>query len=433
TQDTDSAGMAIFNNISGAFTITGQHDFVKSSGTERIAVSIHNIDPPNGQVGLPIFAGVDFLPGIQEPGIRIEGTLKNLPVIPAGYQLNIEARPIDDGCCFGSSFILNGTGVAPADQPYSISNSLAVNDYSVVANIQKMTGNNSGFEYLAAAVYNAKVTTTSTATTAMIDIDFNDPTMLIKFETKTITVANFSQGLENNNISMNSWVHNLPSGIDLYFNAHYQFVNGGFGVVLPTTGSFISSFPAGSVAGYNLSVRRDSANYQISTYDDVTLPFSSTPSLTFTLFSDIFDAPVISSPKDQQTFTATTAASMEVNWTLGTSTTDLVFVSVDTTRDSTAIPPISTGITGINTISWFHIMPGNSINMNMPATAPSMPMFGADSQYDLDVSGDRVSKKFDFNYLFNFDFISNVGGVFDGPGASQGGNHTLNFTTSAAQ
>lgn len=415
TQDTNTDGVAIFSNITGPFIVTGQYDFTTAAGTQRSAMSIHNINPPSGQVGLPIFASnsrknIFFPPQFIQSvaGTTIDGTLMNLPVIPATHELVVKADPIGENiCCNAESMVLMGTGVAPPDVGFSISNNLGEAQYSVYAEVRQnqevvlngpprsktITTN-----YHSAAVYTSSVTTTGGATSAGINISFTNPAMKVDFIDKSIEVNNFIENAANDEIGISSTLI-LPFGGKIYFKTYFQEKFEGMGVNPPATGaigSFVSAILTGSTVAFSLEL------YTPRRVVDVT--FTTASNLTFDLTGSTIAAPMILTPTAAQVFSVLNIGNMSSSWIPGVTNTDLVFVDISGGTSA---------IANVDKIYWENLLVGDSVNMTIPPVAPTLPMFGPGSQYDIEVGYEIFNRTFDFNFFFNFDVISNIGSVYN--------------------
>ncbi len=409
TQTTDINGLATFNNITGMVTVTGQIDIPSIQGTIRLATTLHDITPVNGQTGLPIFQfQLGLTTALPAQGTAITGTISNIPPVPAGFELIVFAKEQNTyDCCddfnnpsviIPASSIDNGTASYTLDFTNGIG--LIAGNYTVMAVIRQVNFETGITLYDSAAVRPTRISTTDGATSSNANLNFADITMKYEFTTKSITVNNLPplpSGTDLDFAEIDNTVV-LASGEELSFET-FATAAGSAAVSFPSSASFISTSPGGMRVSYNSTnfiVSRDSTSSIVSQGQTASLAASSATALTFNLIN----IPVISSPTDGQELSLAAANNMTATWS-DPGSIDLVLAVISSSSSAPAAG-------GINTL-WIHYLPGSSTDLTIPSvSANTLPMFAAGTQSFLQVETIRFNGTPDFNQLFDFDFETSL-------------------------
>ncbi|HED35403.1 MAG TPA: hypothetical protein ENJ08_14500, partial [Gammaproteobacteria bacterium] len=402
TQTTDINGLATFNNITGMVTVTGQLDIVSAQLTTRIAATLHDITPINGQIGLPVLQ-FNLTPALPVQGTAITGTISNIPPVPAGFELIVIAKEQNTSdCCddfnnpsviIPASSINNGTASYTLDNSNSSGTGIIAGNYTVMAVIRQVDFNTGITLYDSAAVRPTRISTTDGTTSNNANLNFADITMKYEFTTKSITVNNLlplpsGAGLDFAEIDSTAL---LASGEELGFETFAA--PAGSTVSFPSSASFISASPGGTRISYDLDIEYiDTTNFLVSQGQGESQAASSATALTFNLIN----TPVISSPTNGQVLSLAAANSMTATWN-DPGSIDLVFAVISSFNTTP-------GAGDINTL-WIHYLPGSNSSLTIPSTsANALPLFSAGTQNALLISTIRTSGTVDFNQLFDFNF-----------------------------
>ncbi len=397
TELTDSSGIATFNNIpSGSFTVTGQYDYTHNGNQYRAAQSIHNINPPNGQLGLLVgVPDIDAFYGQVIPpvvGTMISGTVRNIPNIPTGYSLFVHFGQVNDGLILseGGIELVTGNDTAPADQPFTFSAGIGGGDYKVAAIIRSTAPQGAVTAYSAGAIHTSIVSTTGAMESTNIDVDFSDSDASITFANKSISAPNYSPSVTAQNIEISS-VMALEDLGELYIYSYAEF---GSSLSLPTALDMVQNAPVLAVqAGYELVIESD-ANGKESR---VPVTSSTMSAVTFNLINP----PTISSPIDGSSIPLSTAENLNFQWTVAGGNPDFYLMAM--------YDDAGTGIPGITALEWRHLWPGDTTDLSLPVV--SLPMIGVGASYSFYMLTEKQDTTFDFDSEFNFDGTNNSIGL----------------------
>lgn len=408
TEQTDASGVAVFSNITGGFTVTGQFDYSLNGNTYRAAQTIHNINPPGRQLGLLV--GVpDIAAFFDQPinpvvGTMISGTITNIPVIPAGYSLFLHYGQQIDGLNMsdGGQELVIGNGTAPADQPYLISSGLGVGNYKVAVVIRSTTTPLSTREFQSAAIHTALVATTGGMESSNIDIDMSDSNTLIAFQTKDVVAPNYTPVPATTDIRITNVVA-YPGLGDVYFN---PYEDSGSSLSLPASLSMISEEPATAIqSGYELVIETDTYGKESR------VPFiaSTVSEVSF----DLIEPPVFTSPTDGSNLPMNSAQNINLQWSFsGSENPDFYLMAI---ADESG-----TGVAGIAGWEWRHYAPGDITSLTLPNV--QLPMMGAGSSFAFFLLTEKVDTAFDYHAEFNFDGTSNSIGHEDDISSTEAGS-----------
>ena len=416
TELTDSSGIATFNNIpAGSFTVTGQYDYTHNGNQYRAAQSIHNINPPNGQLGLLVgVPDIDaFYDQVIPPvvGTMISGTVRNIPNIPMGYSLFVNFAQTNDGLNLseGGIELVTGNDTAPADQPFTFSAGIGEGDYKVAAIIRSTAPSGPVTEYLVGAIHTSVVSTMGAMESTNIDVDFSDSDATFTFLNKSISAPNYSPSVTAQNIEISSVMALADLG-ELYIYSYAEF---GSSLSLPTALDMVQNAPAIAVqAGYELVIESD-ANGKESR---VPVMVSTMSAVTF----DLINPPMISSPMDGSNVPLNTAENLNFQWTIAGGNPNYYLMAM--------YDDAGTGMPGITALEWRHLWPGDTTDISLPPV--SLPMIGSGATYSFYMlSENQENPSFDFDSEFNFDGTNNSIGLENDIASTEAGTaFSINVT-----
>ncbi len=426
TQTTNASGRVTFNNITGMVTVTGQLDTVTAQGTIRLASSIHNITPVNGQIGLSLIR-FDLTPPTPVQNTEISGTISNIPAIPAGFELIVIAKEQNTSDCCDDvnnpTVLISGVSIIDGSASYSLNNSNGLNtgiiagNYTLMAVIRQVNIMTGVTLYDSAAIRPTRASTTAGETTPNVNLNFADPTMKIEFTNKSISVNNLLPLPANTDLDL-AEIDNvvlLASGEELAFETFAAPF--GNSLSFPAAASFITASPGGTRASYELDIEYSgTTDFSVSQGQNAGLSASNATSLSFNLIN----IPTISSPTNKQELSQAAANNMTVNWS-DPGSIDMVFAIIS----SFSFNPAASN--DIN-ILWIHYLPANSSSLTIPsASINTLPMFISGSQNVLQIDTTRLSGTLNYNQLFDFDFNTRLNdAAFNGD--NQSSSASLSFS-----
>jgi len=415
TELTDSTGVATFNNISGPFTVTGQYDYPHNGNQYRAAKSIHNIEPPNGQLGLEVgVPDIDaFYDQVIPPvvGTMISGTVRNIPNIPTGYSLFAHFGQVNDGLNLseGGIELVTGNDTAPADHAFTFNAGIGEGDYKVAAIIRSTAPAGPVTEYLVGAIHTSVVSTTGAMESSNIDVDFSDSDAIFTFTNKSISAPNYSPSAIAQNIEISNGMAVTNLG-EFYMYSYAEF---GSSLSLPAALDLVEGAPALAVrAGYELVIESDTNGKE----SRVPLSSSTMSAVTF----DLINPPTISSPIDGSNVAISTAENLNFQWTIaGGGNPDFYLMAM--------YDDAGAGVPGITALEWRHLWPGDSTEISLPSV--SLPMIGADTTYSFYMLTEVQDSAFDFDSEFNFDGTNNSIGLENDIASTEAGTaFSINVT-----
>jgi len=411
TQTTSANGQTTFNNITGRVTITGQIDIISQQGTTRLASTIHDITPVNGQIGLPILAGSSLTTPDPVQGTAISGTISNIPPIPEGFELTVFAKELNaPDCCDSfnnpSVFIPDSEIDNNRTASYTLDNNndstgLIAGSYTVMAIIQQINFDTDITRYNSAAIRPTRINTTAGETSTNANLDFANITMKYEFTEKSVIVNNLLPLPSGTGLDFAEIVNTvlLASGEELSFTT-FSALNDTGQPSFPSSASFITASPGGTRVSYSLDTEyTGTTNFFVSQGQSANLIAPGGATLTFNLI----DIPVITSPTDGQIVSLDAANNMTASWS-DPGSIDLVFAIISSFS--------STPEAGDINMLWIHYLPGSSSLTIPPASVNTLPMFAPDTQNLLLIDTIQASGTIDFNQLFDFNFDTNLNDAF---------------------
>lgn len=371
TATTDAAGRAVlhesFRDLKPPFWVTAQKDIEVGGETIRIASSIRIEDTSSEDFGVVFVMDGGFESDDEGPptaDTRLSGTVRNVPIVPAGYQLDVVAKR--EGTEDQQLTLLTGPTDGPAgDVPFAMSG-LAPGDYWVYAGIAREAGVGDvawGWDYEAIAVSDGRVRVNADQDNATDSVDF--AARGIPFASKEVSASGWASG----GVGPVFDVLVAKDGDEFPIGVHGAIDPGAWTV--PSSLSLADGAPEGfDVSNSFATWAGDDPDWQ--QLRDV--PVADAGPLDFALPGRL----TIDRPFHGASARAADLATSELAWSGDATGLGLTTVVLSGEPD----------LAGVDATAWLILLPGDATTMTLPAT--ERPMLGAGG-FELEVTRHAVA------------------------------------------
>ncbi len=372
---TDSTGRAVFNNVTGPYTITAAKDYVIDENTVRIATSLVEIDPVATTINVPLRVREETEVATD---VIVVGTVSNLPDLSGSKYLEVRVIDAQGGAEYSTSTVVNSqTGSYQFEVPLDTDFHMAL--FHVDSSLKVPT--------VLASLLRDSISGSSTQTLLTQDFDFSSSEVVAWDNPVSVAVS----GAEEFIIPVAGMaLQNATVGARFF---HEQYTGDGESYVLN-----LPDLSDAALDGYEfvISVETDFQTQVCERF------YSINPT---TESIELIGAPITSSPQLKTSYTLAEFKALTVNYTPGAA--DPAATGFDTARFSSyGSKSAPDGIFGTEWTVW---MPAEQSSFALPE-AP-MPLFGNDQFVNFDLEQSRyLGITVEFDSFFSGDLAQ---GLFD--------------------